>query len=331
MAGLTYNCFTKTSDSSGGSKSGMLATLLLVLGTMMGRSQYPSTVVTPSNDSKKFTTILDFLINRFPRIDAGVWLQRLKDGNVHWEGGELIDPDTPYRPNTRVLYYREVPDEPEIPFQELILYQDEELLVACKPHFLPVTPAGVYVQQCLLNRLRERTGIDELTPIHRIDRDTAGLVMFSVNPQTRGAYQCMFAEGTVKKTYQAVAASREGLTVGQQWLIENRMDKAEQWFRMQIVEGEINARSTIKCLDVKNERALFELSPLTGKTHQLRVHMDSIGFALEHDRLYPVPLAKTGDDFEKPLQLLAREVEFVDPVTGVIRNFQTTRRLNWSV
>lgn len=252
------------------------------------------------------------------------------NGKVHWEGGEAISETTPFAANARVFYYREVPDEPEIPFQELIIHQDDELLVACKPHFLPVTPAGIYVQQCLLNRLREKTGIDSLTPIHRIDRDTAGLVMFSINPETRGAYQRMFAEGTVKKTYQAVAACGDMAERGKHWLIENRMEKAEQWFRMTITGGEINARSTVTCLDVKKGRALFELSPLTGKTHQLRVHMNSIGFPLENDRLYPEALPKTDDDFEKPLQLLAREVEFTDPVTGGQRHFQTTRSLNWS-
>ncbi|MDI3325028.1 pseudouridine synthase [Pontibacterium granulatum] len=296
----------------------------------MGRSQYASSVVMPCNNPSQYETVLDFLIARFPRIDADIWRQRMLDGHVHWESGDPISETTPFTANVRVFYYREVPEEPEIPFNELIIHQDEELLVACKPHFLPVTPAGIYVQQCLLNRLREKTGIDELTPIHRIDRDTAGLVMFSVNPQTRGAYQRMFAEGTVKKTYQAVAACGDAAISGKYWLIENRMETAEQWFRMTITQGEINARSTVRCLDVKNGRALFELSPLTGKTHQLRVHMNSIGLPLENDRLYPEALPKEADDFGKPLQLLAREVEFVDPITGVQRQFQTTRGLNWS-
>ena len=296
----------------------------------MGRSQYASTVVMPSSPTQ-YETVLDFLIARFPRIDAAIWRQRLEDGNVHWEGGEPISATTPFTPNARVLYYREVPDEPKIPFKELIIHHDDELLVACKPHFLPVTPAGIYVQQCLLNRLRETTGIDELTPIHRIDRDTAGLVMFSVNPGTRGAYQQMFAEGAVKKTYQAVSACDDAIVMGKCWLIENRIESAEQWFRMAITEGEVNARSTVRCLEVKDGRALFELSPLTGKTHQLRVHMNSIGFPLENDRLYPDALPKAADDFDKPMQLLAKEVEFVDPVTGEPRRFQTTRSLIWPV
>lgn len=295
----------------------------------MGRSQYPSSVVMPSGNPSQYETVLDFLIARFPRIDAEIWRQRMRDGKVHWEGGDPISVTTQFAANARVFYYREVPVEPEIPFKELIIHQDSELLVACKPHFLPVTPAGIYVQQCLLNRLREKTGIDDLTPIHRIDRDTAGLVMFSANPETRGAYQQMFAEGTVNKTYQAVAVSDDSLKRGKHWLIENRMETAEQWFRMTITAGEINARSTVRCLEIKDDRALFELSPLTGKTHQLRVHMNSIGYPLENDRLYPNALPKAPDDFGKPLQLLAWQVEFTDPVTGNKRNFQTTRSLNW--
>lgn len=295
----------------------------------MGRSLYASTAVTPTQNTDQHETVLAFLVARFPRITEDVWLERMQQGYVHWEDDSLIKEDTPFRANAKVMYYRDVPDEPVIPFKETVIFQDDELLVACKPHFLPVTPGGVYVEQCLLNRLRQQTGIKALTPIHRIDRDTAGLVMFSVNPETRGCYQQMFAEGTVKKTYHAVAACDDDSIVGQRWLIENRMEKAEQWFRMAITDGDINARSTVACLSVQSARGLFELSPITGKTHQLRVHMDSLGFPIENDRLYPIALPQTADDYNKPLQLLAREVTFVDPVTGQARHFISTRELAW--
>lgn len=298
-------------------------------GARMGRSHYASTVVTPTQNTEQYKTVLAFLVNRFSRIPEATWRERMQLGNVHWEDNRPICEDTPFQTNAKVLYYREVPDEPVIPFEERIIFQDEQLLVACKPHFLPVTPAGIYVHQCLLNRLRQSTGIDTLTPIHRIDRDTAGLVMFSVNPETRGHYQRMFAEGTIKKTYHAVSACDADVLVNQQWLIENRMEKSEQWFRMTITDGQINARSSVKCLDVAAGRALFELNPLTGKTHQLRVHMDSLGYPLEHDRLYPVALPQGEDDYSKPLQLLAREVSFTDPVSGQPRHFMTSRQLNW--
>jgi len=297
----------------------------------MGRSRYPSSVVMPSDNPQGCKTVLEFLCLRFSRVDPAIWRERMQLGIVHWENKQPITENTPFAPNGRVFYYREVPDEPEIPFKEEILFQDEQLLVACKPHFLPVTPTGIYVEQCLLNRLRASTGIDALTPIHRIDRDTAGLIMFSVDPNTRGLYQQMFAEGTVRKLYHAVAATDDPDLEGRQWLIENRMAKAEQWFRMQIVEGEVNARSTARCLGVDEGRGLFELSPLTGKTHQLRVHMDSLGMPLENDRLYPDALPKAADDYTRPLQLLARQVAFTDPVTGEDRQFETTRMLNWPV
>ncbi|MCO4757191.1 MAG: pseudouridine synthase [Oceanospirillaceae bacterium] len=296
----------------------------------MGRSVYPSTAVTPTQNTDQHVTVLAFLVARFPQIPEEVWCERMRQGYVHWEDNSLIDEHTPFKINAKVLYYRDVPDEPVIPFDETVIFQDHELLVACKPHFLPVTPGGVYVEQCLLNRLRQQTGIKALTPIHRIDRDTAGLVMFSVNPETRGSYQQMFAQGTVKKTYHAVAACDDDSLVGRQWLIENRMEKAEQWFRMAIKDGDINARSTVSCLMVQSGRALFELSPLTGKTHQLRVHMDSLGYPLENDRLYPVALPQAADDYSKPLQLLAREVAFTDPVTGKPRHFISTRELSWA-
>ncbi len=297
----------------------------------MGRSQYPSSAVM-SPDFRQCATVLDFLVQKYPRIPASIWRDRIVAGNVHWEDKTPVTEDSPFQLNQRVFYYREVPDEPVIPFAEQILFQDEQLLVACKPHFLPVTPGGIYVEQCLLHRLRKKTGIDTLTPIHRIDRETAGLVLFSVNPDNRGLYQRMFAEGTISKTYHGIAALGDGAPDdlrGREWLVENRMVEAEQWFRMTIGEGEVNARSTVRCVDLQAGRALFELSPLTGKTHQLRVHMMSLGFPLENDLFYPELQPRKPDNYDKPLQLLAKTVAFTDPVTGQSRSFTSPRSLQW--
>lgn len=295
----------------------------------MGRSRYPSSVVMPP-DAQGAETVLQFLSRRFDRIPEAEWRARMAAGTVHWQDGTPVQPDTPYRVEGRVFYYREVEQEPNIPFTETILYQDEELLVACKPHFLPVTPGGAYVEECLLNRLRSRTGIDTLSPVHRIDRETAGLVMFSVNPDSRGRYQRLFADGNIRKTYQAVAAvSHNPPQIDQRWHVENRMAQAEQWFRMQVVPGEVNARSTIRCLAVRDGRGLFELSPLTGKTHQLRVHMQSLGYPLENDLFYPVLQPKGADNYECPLQLLAWRLAFTDPLRGTAFEFESPRILQW--
>lgn len=295
----------------------------------MGRSRYPSSVVMPPNP-QGLDTVLQFLATRFERIPEAEWRARMAGGLVHWQNGEPISPDAPYQVEGRVFYYREVETEPEIPFTEDILYQDDELLLACKPHFLPVTPGGIYVEECLLNRLRRRTGIDTLSPVHRIDRETAGLVLFSVNPESRGRYQRLFADGNIQKTYQAVAhVAHNPPYCGQRWRVENRMVQAEQWFRMQVADGEINARSEINCVAVRDGRGLFELSPLTGKTHQLRVHMQSLGYPLENDLFYPVLQPKGADNYASPLQLLAWRLAFIDPLRGTAFQFESPRKLLW--
>ena len=280
-------------------------------------------------DPQGCETVLAFLCQKFPRIPEALWRERMAEGKVHHADGTLYTPDCGFVPQQRVFYYREVPAEPVIPLQEQVLFEDELLLVACKPHFLPVTPSGPYVQECLVNRLRLSTGIETLTPTHRIDRETAGLVLFCKDPDHRAAYQRLFATGTIQKHYRAVAPVLEGVKPGMRWTVKNRMEKGEPWFRMQIAEGETNTHSTIECLQVDDGRGLFALSPHTGKTHQLRVHMDSLGMALENDRLYPVLQDKTPDNYDTPLQLLAFQVAFTDPINGEQRLFQSERTLQF--
>lgn len=218
-------------------------------------------------------------------------------------------------------------DEPRIPFVETILYQDDELLVADKPHFLPVIPAGRYVEECLLARLRRRTGIADLAPLHRIDRETAGVVLFSVNKQTRGRYASLWLQGEIAKSYEALSACCLPAPGESAWLVENRIEPGEPFFRMQIVPGQVNARSVIRLLEYSNGIVRFHLQPLTGKTHQLRLHLSSLGCGILNDRLYPELQAERADNFAAPLQLLAKMVRFRDPLSGVIREFVSEREL----
>ncbi|MBY4677100.1 RluA family pseudouridine synthase [Marinobacterium sp. CAU 1594] len=288
----------------------------------------PSVVSMPAEPAGCLT-VLDFLVCKFPHIPVELWQQRMAEGKVHWADGTAIGPDSLFAPQQRIFYYREVAQEPQIPFEERILHRDDQLLVACKPHFLPVVPRGIYVQECLLNRLRRRTGIDSLAPIHRIDRETAGLVLFSVDPDSRGLYQRLFADGKVKKGYRAVAKLADGVRAGYRWTVANRMVTGSPRFRMQVVDGEVNARSEIRCVEERDGRGLFELSPLTGKTHQLRVHMSGLGMPLLNERYYPELQPKTPDDYSRPLQLLARNISFVDPLTGQLREYRSERSLAW--
>jgi tRNA pseudouridine32 synthase/23S rRNA pseudouridine746 synthase len=257
-----------------------------------------------------------------------VWEQRIREGKVLDEASVPITFATPYIPQQKIFYFREVKEEPLIPLQEKIIFQNAELLVACKPPFLPVIPSGPYVHECLLYRLRASTGNSDLVPLHRIDRETSGLILFSKNKATRGLYGDLFLNGTITKTYEALS-KQEHRPKTSDWIVENRLVKAEPWFRMKSASGEVNARSRIKLVDYRENRAHFLLSPITGKQHQLRVHMSGLGLTIMNDRYYPELLSKLADDLEKPLQLLAKRVQFKDPVSGEEMEFESERKLHF--
>jgi tRNA pseudouridine32 synthase/23S rRNA pseudouridine746 synthase len=275
------------------------------------------------------TTVLEFLILKFPGISSDAWQQRMADGKVHWHDGSLINAQTSYAAQQRVYYYREVAREPVIPFEEKIIFEDELILVAYKPHFLPVMPGGEYVEECLQNRLRTKCGNQQLQAVHRIDNGTAGLVLFSVNPGSRVHYHSLFEKHQVTKTYQAIASTINNPVMdNQQWDVKNRLEKSDPRFLMHIVEGLANSHSRIRCLQRSANKALFELNPITGKTHQLRVHMQSLGWPLLHDTYYPKLQPNMPSDYSKPLQLLAQKLQFIDPLTQQVRYFSSNTELS---
>jgi tRNA pseudouridine32 synthase/23S rRNA pseudouridine746 synthase len=292
----------------------------------MGLSSYPSKVTMP-NSEKPYPSILGFLLGRFPHVPQNSWEKRISAGKVLDEDGRPITTATGYTPGKRIFYFREVEQEPVIPFSEAILFQNEEILVACKPHFLPVTPGGPYVDECLLNRLRKRTGNHQLAPLHRIDRETAGIVLFSVNSKTRGRYSELFLRGSIEKSYEALAEYTHTPGTGA-WLVENRIVPGEPWFRMTTAPGQVNARSRIRLVAAREKTGHFLLEPVTGKTHQLRLHMSGLGFNILNDRYYPQLQPEQADDFATPLQLIARMVRFLDPVTGKQMEFRSARELS---
>jgi tRNA pseudouridine32 synthase/23S rRNA pseudouridine746 synthase len=289
----------------------------------MAISEYPSIVSLPQTNPG-VATVLEYLIIKFPFIDAQIWQQRITDGKVHDSEGSLITLQSPFKPQQQIYYYREVENEPIIPFKETIVFQDQHILVAYKPHFLAVIPGGNYVTECLQNRLRRSTGISTLQALHRLDRVTAGLVIFSVNPDTRRCYHQLFEKRQIHKTYQAIAAiNGDENLVGQKWEVKNRLERSEPRFLMRIAEreGQANSHSMIRCLEQLNQKALFELNPVTGKTHQLRVHMQALGWPILNDKYYPKLQPLTKDNYSAPLQLLAKELKFIDPITQQPRCF----------
>ena len=282
----------------------------------------PSCVGLPAGNWRSIT---DFLVERFPAITREVWLERMAHQLVMDEFGGLVTPERPYPGPMRIYYYRAVDVEARIPFEEAVLYQDDHLVVADKPHFLPVTPSGHYLQETLLVRLKKRLGIDTLIPIHRIDRETAGLVLFSTQPDERNAYQAMFRDHAVTKHYEAIAPWRLDLT----WPItrKSRIIEDEPFFRQREVPGQPNSETHMDVIEKSGGSARYALSPVTGKKHQLRVHMNALGLPILNDRMYP-PVAETpDDDYRLPLQLLAKSIAFTDPVTGQARHFQSQRTL----
>lgn len=272
-----------------------------------------------------WATVLDGLCAQFPAIGRAQWLDRMHRLRVTDAQGTPIDPATPYRAGMRVHYFREVPDEPTIPFEEALLHVDADLVVADKPHFLPVTPAGGFVRETLLARLVRRLGNPDLVPLHRIDRGTAGLVLFSANPATRAAYQTLFAARRITKRYEALAPPLPQLAFPLRRC--TRIEHGEPFFRMHEVPGTPNTDTRIEVLERGESCWRYALYPHTGRKHQLRVHMAALGAGIRNDRYYPSLQDERADDYAQPLKLLARELAFVDPLSGEPREFLSTRTL----
>lgn len=281
-----------------------------------------SRVVAPAGH---WRTTLEFLSEHFAAISPDEWFDRVARGDVSDEAGARIAPDTAFAPHQKIYYYRSVANEPSIPFDETVLFQDEFIVVADKPHFLPVVPAGRFVQETLLVRLKRKLGIEDLAPAHRIDRDTAGLVLFTVQPKTRGAYHRLFSDRVIEKRYEAIASFNPEIVFPVTRC--TRLVAGPAFMQMQEVPGAVNAETLIELVRVQGTFACVALTPRTGQKHQLRAHMAALGMPIVNDRIYPRLLPQGPDDLTKPLQLLARSVAFVDPITGAPRRFVSARAL----
>jgi tRNA pseudouridine32 synthase/23S rRNA pseudouridine746 synthase len=278
----------------------------------------PSCVVLPTTGHG---SMLEFLADRLPAVPADTWERRMREGDVVDEYGVKVAPERRFVPGIRLYYYRALDEEAAIPFEEMVLYQDEHIVIADKPHFLPVVPSGRYLQHTLLVRLKRRLGLPALSPVHRIDRDTAGLVMFSVQQRTRGAYQALFRDRQITKRYEAIAPWRADVDFPRDHL--SRLEESPQFFRMHEVPGPPNSHTHMQLLEVSGDWARYRLSPITGKRHQLRVHMAALGLPLRNDAFYPVVNDPPEGDYSRPLQLLAQSLQFTDPLTGEHRFFES--------
>ncbi|MFF3254807.1 pseudouridine synthase [Actinacidiphila glaucinigra] len=273
-----------------------------------------------------WATVRDHLVDRLgaavppERVDA-----MFAAGEVHGSDGPLA-PDAAFRPGGHVWFHRELPEEVPVPFGIEVLHRDERLLVVDKPHFLATMPRGGHVVETALSRLRHDLALPELSPAHRLDRLTAGVVMFVIRPELRGAYQTIFRDRLVRKEYEAVARHDPALALPR--TVESRIVKERGEMAAREVPGEPNARSHVDLLEHRDGLARYRLRPETGRTHQLRVHMNGLGVPILGDPVYPhvLPPAAPGD-FTRPLRLLARVLEFDDPVTGDRHRFESRRTL----
>jgi tRNA pseudouridine32 synthase / 23S rRNA pseudouridine746 synthase len=289
----------------------------------------PSLMVLPNAPSPDQPALLLTYLEQAAHIPKGqTWLERMQTGLVLSEAGQALTPDTPYSLGLRIYYYRHVQQEPRVPFEETILFEDEHLLVADKPHFLPVSPTGRYVQETLLVRLKNRTGLNDLTPIHRIDRDTAGVVMFSKQVASRNAYAAMFRARAAHKVYEAIAPYQPDLALP--CTHTSRLVTAASFMQMHEVPGPPNSTTHISLLEQRGGWARYRLEPVTGQRHQLRVHMLALGLPIKGDAIYPVLTpepALDALDYSQPLQLLAQSIAFDDPITGQPRHFKSAQSL----
>ncbi len=277
----------------------------------------------------RFATLIGFLTVRFPAVAD--WPARFARGDVLDAHGQALTADSPCIAGSLLWYWRDPPPEPRVPFDIEVLHLDEHLVVVDKPHFLPVIPSGRHLRETVLVRLRQQLGIATLAPMHRLDRETAGVLVFTVRADERAAYHALLREREVRKVYEAVAPFRADLALP--LLARHRLEKLEGagFMQVQVVPGEPNAEALVECVERRDETALYRLTPHTGRTHQLRVQMSALGIPIIGDRIYPTlwpePAPDAPPDWTHPLQLLARQIAFRDPITGAARRFTSRRQL----
>lgn len=258
------------------------------------------------------------LLSRFGTATAA----KVAAGEVVTADGAVVGDTTVLPAGAHVFFYRDLPDEVPVPFDLSVLHRDADLVVVDKPHFLATMPRGSHVAETALVRLRRELDLPELSPAHRLDRLTAGVLLFTTRRELRGPYQTLFARGAVRKQYLARSSAEP--TVAFPQLVRSRIVKERGCLQAREEPGEPNAETLVESVGVGR----YRLTPRTGRTHQLRVHLASLGLPIDGDPLYPQVIEVAPDDFSQPLRLLAHRLEFDDPFTGRHRGFVSERDLD---
>ncbi|MFI8518185.1 RluA family pseudouridine synthase [Streptomyces sp. NPDC085481] len=287
----------------------------------------PARVRLPEDPEGLWATVGEHLIERYGRaVGVARVEEMLREGRFVGADGLAVAGDEPYAAGRYLWFHRDFPAEERVPFEIGVVYRDERIVVADKPHFLATMPRGRHVTETALARLRRELGLPALQPAHRLDRLTAGLVLFVVRPEDRGAYQTLFRDRRVRKEYEAVAPYDPGVELPV--TVRSRIEKERGVMAAREVPGEPNSESRIELVERRGGLARYRLVPETGRTHQLRVHMNALGLPILHDPVYPVVREDGPEDYGRPLQLLARTLEFTDPFTGSPRRFGSRLRLS---
>lgn len=295
---------------------------------------YNNTCSNQKSDNRPIITVFDHLKKAFCHIDECQLKKRFDDKLIFVQQNNIfisLDSDDLYQDycNHHVYYYRFLDNETVVPFDYQVVYENDRLLVVDKPHFLTISPAGHYVSQTLLTRLKNDYHHSDITPIHRLDRETAGLVLFCKDKKYRSAYQSLFDPTKhphkIQKIYHAIA---DFVALDFPMNIQLNMVRGEPFYTMQVIDGKPNTQTLIDILQIDHHKGLakYQLQPITGKLHQLRVHLNHLKIPIKNDRIYPI-INHQKDDFNNPLQLLAKELSFIDPIDNKHYVFVSEREL----
>ncbi|EAR08756.1 pseudouridine synthase [Reinekea blandensis] len=282
-----------------------------------------SLLVTPTEIP--WQTVTEFFVARFPHLNPQALAAKIAAGRVYYDDGSPVPVDAPLIPGQRFWYFRENPNEPDIPFDADILYEDEQILVVDKPHFLSTTPVGQFMKHTVTTRLRNRTGNMAITPAHRLDRATAGVLLLTKQRAVREAYQSLFLRREVEKTYHALCHPNPELP--EQFEINLHLKENTDNMFVRVLDAPPNSHTSAKRLARHSTGDLYELRPSSGRKHQLRCQMAHLGAGIVNDIWYPVAQDPSPDDFSRPLQLLAKKLAFIDPFSGQRREFVSRKQL----
>lgn len=279
-----------------------------------------------------WVTMRDHLVGRLPADGTARVDEMIVEGRFVDERGTAITAATAYAPHVLVWFHRDLPVEAVVQDSVPVLYRDERIVVVDKPHFLSTIPRGQHVMQSVVVRMRDELGLPGLGPAHRLDRLTAGVLMLTTEQRWRAPYQQLFERRHVAKEYEAIAPVGP-LRVGETRVLRSHLRKDRG--RLQAYEdptAEANAETLVELIATRGQVGRYRLTPHTGRTHQLRVHLNGLGIPIVNDPFYPELVDVPLGDHTQPLQLLARSLRFTDPVDGTERSPRSRRELAaWSL